>query len=98
MDDVHAVPLDEAALDEEVSNCLDILGLHDRIALVLRRDDGPCEVFDPELLGDLGHFRSPIQEKLPNPLVDGRTLVWRRRCNQSESIAVAITSDPPASG
>src|SRR5207302_277113 len=50
MDDVHAVPLDEAALNEEVSNCLDILGLHDRIALVLRRDDGPCEVFDPELV------------------------------------------------
>ena len=51
------------------------------------------QFLDPELLGDLGHVWRSIQEKLPNRLVGGRTLVWRMRCNQSELLHVEIPSD-----
>src|SRR5439155_3767603 len=76
MEDLHGVPLDHAALNREVPHRLDVLRPDNRDALVLRRNDRPGEVLDPEPLGPFGHFRSPIQEELSDGLIGGRTLVW----------------------
>src|SRR2546426_1677590 len=84
VEDLHGVPLDHAALNREVPHRLDVLRPDNRDALVLRRNDRPREVLDPEPLGQFGHFRSPIQEELSDGLVGGRTLVWRIRRDDGE--------------
>src|SRR3989449_10947454 len=96
MDDVHTVPLDEAAFNDEVSNCLHTFGSHDRIAPVLGRDNRSCKVLDPEPLGELRHVWRPIQEKLSNRLVGSRTLIRRMRCYQSELLHFGTPRDREA--
>src|SRR5437879_5400336 len=93
VEELHTVPLDHAALDREVPHRLDVLRPDNRDALVLRRNDRPGEVLDPEPLGQLGQFRSPIQEELPDGLIGGRTLVWRMRRDDGELLH-SYTPDP----
>src|SRR3989441_12062979 len=86
MEDPPGVPLDHAALNRQVPNRLHVLRPDDRDALVLRRNDWPGEVLDPEPLGQFGHFRSPIQEELSDGLIGGRALGWRMRRGDGEML------------
>src|SRR5437867_12181590 len=93
VEDLHGVPLDHAALNREVPHRLDVLRPDNRDALVLRRNDRPGEILNPQPLGQFRHFRSSIQEELPDGLVGGRTLVWRMRRDDGELLH-SYTPDP----